>query len=255
LVRPVATHTVPHMGCSLRSPLTELWTPHRELCIFPAMTFSNPASDCPLCPRLAEFRSKNSGLYPHFHNAPVPSFGSLDARLLIVGLAPGLKGANATGRPFTGDYAGDVLYDLLVNQGFAKGKYDKRPDDGLELIDCRITNAVRCVPPQNKPETAEIALCNPFLRAEMQAMPNLQAVLSLGGISHQAVLVACGLKKSHAKFGHAAMHTIQPDFRDAPLLLADTYHSSRYNINTNRVTPEMIEAVVADIRKKLTPRS
>lgn len=215
------------------------------------MTFTPPANDCPLCPRLAAFREQNAVAYPHFRNAPVPSFGGLDARLLIVGLAPGLKGANATGRPFTGDYAGDVLYDLLKQQGFASGTYDKRPDDGLALHDCRITNAVRCVPPQNKPETAEIHLCNPFLREEMQAMPNLQAVLSLGGISHQAVLVACGLKKSHAKFGHAAMHDIQPDFRKAPLLLADSYHSSRYNINTNRVTAEMIEDVLRMIRKKL----
>lgn len=219
------------------------------------MTFENPTKDCPLCPRLAAFRDKNLRVYPQFFNGPVPSFGPLEARLLIVGLAPGLKGANATGRPFTGDYAGDVLYDLLVAQGFARGKYDKRPDDGLELIDCRITNAVRCVPPQNKPETSEIALCNPFLRTEMQAMPNLQAVLSLGGISHQAVLTACGLRKSHAKFAHGAVYAIQPDFRKEPLLLTDTYHSSRYNINTNRVTPEMIEAVIKNIRNKLRPAS
>lgn len=215
------------------------------------MTFTPPSLDCPLCPRLMEFRHANALVYPEFHNAPVPSFGGLDARLLIVGLAPGLKGANATGRPFTGDYAGDVLYDLLLRQGFAKGKYDRRPDDGLHLLDCRISNAVRCVPPQNKPETTEIHSCNPFLRQEMAAMPNLQVVFSLGSISHGAVLRACGLKANHAKFGHGALHRLQPDFRDEPLWLVDTYHSSRYNINTGRVTPEMIEAVLVEIRKKL----
>lgn len=215
------------------------------------MTHQSPAKNCPLCPRLAEFRQTNAAAYPQFFNAPVPSFGGLDARLLVVGLAPGLKGANATGRPFTGDYAGDVLYDILKKQGFAKGNYDKRPDDGLELVDCRITNAVRCVPPQNKPETPEIHLCNGFLQQEMAAMHNLQVVFSLGSISHQAVLRACGLKISRAKFAHGAMHKIQPNFRNTPLWLVDTYHSSRYNINTNRVTSQMIEDVVAGIRGKL----
>lgn len=215
------------------------------------MPFTNPAHDCPLCPRLMAFRQANAAAYPQFFNGPVPSFGGLDARLLIVGLAPGLKGANATGRPFTGDYAGDVLYDILKRQGFATGTYAKHPDDGLELVDCRITNAVRCVPPQNKPETAEIRQCNPFLREEMASMSNLQAVLSLGGISHKAVLTACGLKQSHSKFGHGAACEIRPDFREQPLWLVDTYHSSRYNINTNRVTPEMIEEVIASIRAKL----
>jgi len=197
------------------------------------------------------FRQANAVSYPQFFNAPVPSFGSLDARVLVVGLAPGLKGANATGRPFTGDYAGDVLFDLLKAHGFASGTYDKHPDDGLRLHDCRITNAVRCVPPQNKPETSEIHTCNPFLRAEMAAMPQLEVVFSLGSISHQAVLRACGLKISAAKFAHGAAHPIQPDFRAAPLWLVDTYHSSRYNINTGRVTPEMIGEVLAGIRKKL----
>lgn len=215
------------------------------------MSFSDPAHDCPLCPRLADFRQQNAVAYPEFFNAPVPTFGALDARLLIVGLAPGLKGANATGRPFTGDYAGDVLYDLLKAHGFATGTYDKRPDDGLKLIDCRITNAVRCVPPQNKPETSEIHTCNPFLRQEIAAMPNLQVVLSLGGISHKAVLTACGLKQSHSTFGHGAAHLLQTDLRSSPLWLVDTYHSSRYNINTGRVSAEMIGKVLADIRKKL----
>lgn len=215
------------------------------------MTFTPPSFDCPLCPRLMEFRHANALVYPEFHNAPVPSFGGLGARLLIVGLAPGLKGANATGRPFTGDYAGDVLYDLLQRQGFAKGNYDRRPDDGLQLLDCRISNAVRCVPPQNKPETTEIHTCNTFLRQEMAAMHNLQVVFSLGSISHTAVLRACGLKANHAKFAHGALHRLQPNFRAEPLWLADTYHSSRYNINTGRVTPEMIEAVLAEIKVKL----
>lgn len=215
------------------------------------MTFTNPPLDCPLCPRLAEFRHANKVAHPQFFNAPVPAFGKLDARVLIVGLAPGLKGANATGRPFTGDYAGDVLFDILKNQGFATGTYAKTPDDGMELVDCRITNAVRCVPPQNKPDTGEIRTCNPFLLAEMMAMPNLQVIFSLGSISHQAVLRACGHKLSHAKFGHGAMHEITTGFSEKPLWLVDTYHSSRYNINTNRVTAQMIEDVLASIRAKL----
>jgi uracil-DNA glycosylase family 4 len=227
---------------------TQGWTPFAKPAITAVMTFANPPLDCPLCPRLVEFRKANQLAHPDFFNAPVPAFGSLDARLLVVGLAPGLKGANATGRPFTGDYAGDVLYDILKNQGFAKGIYAQHRNDGLELVDCRITNAVRCVPPQNKPETAEIHICNSFLQQEMAAMPNLQVVFSLGSISHQAVLRACGLKISHAKFGHGAAHPIQPSFRNAPLWLVDTYHSSRYNINTNRVTPQMIEEVLAEIR-------
>lgn len=215
------------------------------------MAYTNPPHDCPLCPRLADFRQQNAALYPQFFNGPVPAFGPLAAPLLIVGLAPGLKGANATGRPFTGDYAGDILYDALKKYGFASGTYNKTRDDGLELHNCRITNGVRCVPPENKPETSEITSCNRFLRAEMAAMPNLQLVLSLGSISHQAVLRACGLKLATAKFTHGAVHQVRPTFRKAPLLLADTYHTSRYNMNTGVLTVEMFDKIIATIKTRL----
>ena len=148
---------------------------------------SEPAPTCALCPRLAEFRAANEAAFPDFFNAPVPSFGKASARLLIVGLAPGLKGANRTGRPFTGDYAGDLLYETLLDTGFAKGTYDKRPDDSLTLAGCRIANAVRCVPPQNKPTPQEAANCRPFLAATFAEMKNLSAVLALGRIAHEAV--------------------------------------------------------------------
>lgn len=216
------------------------------------MQYEAPPHDCPLCPRLAEFRAANTQQFPQFFNGPVPSFGPLDAELLIVGLAPGLKGANATGRPFTGDFAGDVLYDSLVRHGFAKGKYDKRPDDGLTLINCRITNGVRCVPPQNKPENIEIQTCNQFLRKEMMAMPNLKLVLSLGSISHNAVLRACGLKLSSAKFTHGALHSVQPSFPSKPLLLCDTYHTSRYNINTGVLTLPMFDVIIQKLATQLS---
>lgn len=200
--------------------------------------------DCQLCPRLVSFRNKNSGLYPEFFNGAVPSFGELDAKLLIVGLAPGLKGANATGRPFTGDYAGDVLYESLLKTGYAKGNYNKRPDDGLELIDCRITNAVRCVPPKNKPTTEEASNCNPFLVNEIAAMPNLKVLLSLGGISHKAVLKTLGYKQSAYDFAHGAEH-ILPNHQ---FVLMNVYHCSRYNINTNRLTQTMFDEVLETTR-------
>ncbi len=199
-----------------------------------------PAADCPLCPRLAAFRAENRALFPTYHNAPVPAFGGRDASLLIVGLAPGLKGANRTGRPFTGDWAGDLLYGTLLRFGLAEGAYDKRPDDGLTLKGVRITNAVRCVPPQNKPETAEIRSCNGFLAAEIASLPNLRAILSLGGISHGAVLAALGLKKSARPFVHGALHELPGGLR-----LADSYHCSRYNTNTGRLTEAMFHAVFA----------
>lgn len=207
-----------------------------------------PPADCPLCPRLAAFRHENAAKFPHFHNAPVPSFGPLQAELLIVGLAPGLKGANATGRPFTGDFAGDVLYPTLIQYGWASGHFGKKADDGVQLNNCRITNAVRCVPPQNKPETAEIRTCNKFLTSEMAAMPNLKIVLALGSIAHSGVLRACGLKLSSAKFMHGAHHSIQPEFRASPLILADTYHTSRYNLNTGVLTEAMFDEVIAKLR-------
>ena len=205
-----------------------------------------PGRDCAQCSRLAAFRQANRQALPDFFNAPVPSFGDLRARLLIVGLAPGLRGANRTGRPFTGDYAGDLLYATLGKFGFATGSYDKRPDDGLMLQDCRITNAVRCVPPQNRPETAEIASCLPFLKAEFAKLSRLRIVLALGGIAHGAVLTSRGLRKSRYRFAHGQFH----DLGDG-LTLADSYHCSRYNTNTRRLTEDMFESVFASIRERL----
>lgn len=205
-----------------------------------------PDRDCGLCPRLKEYRSANRVAHPEWHNAPVPSFGGLDARVLVVGLAPGVRGANRTGRPFTGDFAGSLLYQTLPRFGLANGDYGARPDDGLSLISCRITNAVRCVPPGNLPTTAEINACNPFLGAELAAMRGLRAVLALGLVAHKAVLRAKGLRPSHVTFRHGAIHEL-PD----GLLLADSYHVSRLNTNTGRLTEAMFQAVVSDIVARL----
>jgi uracil-DNA glycosylase family 4 len=203
-----------------------------------------PERDCPLCPRLAAFREKHRGLFPDWHNAPVPSFGPADARLLIVGLAPGLRGANRTGRPFTGDYAGDLLYSTLIRHGFARGDYRADPGDGLALVDCRITNAVRCVPPENKPEGAEIVACRRFLEDELAKRP--EAIVALGQIAHKATLAAVGARQAQHPFGHGAMHELP-----GGSLLADSYHCSRYNTNTGKLTPEMFDAVFAEVRRRL----
>ncbi len=211
-----------------------------------------PAPDCPLCPRLVAFREDNQAAYPDFHNGPVPSFGDADARLLIVGLAPGLKGANRTARPFTGDYAGDLLYPTLKKFGLAHGTYDARPDDGVRLDDCRITNAVRCVPPQNKPVGAEVKACRPFLVAELDSMRRLEVILALGGLAHNATLATLGYRQSAFKFGHGAQHEIAVSER--PVLLMNSYHCSRYNTNTGRLTTEMFEDVFTAIRKHLDDR-
>lgn len=211
------------------------------------MPTNQPAEDCRLCPRLAAFRDDNSGKWPDWHNAPVPSFGPMDARLLIVGLAPGLRGANRTGRPFTGDYAGDLLYPTVATFGFGEGQFQARADDGFSLIDCRITNAVRCVPPENKPTTAEINTCNRFLKAEIDGLPNLRAILALGLIAHKAVLRAHGIPAARHGFGHGAMHELPNG-----LLLANSYHCSRYNTNTGRLTEEMFHDVFARLRDYLT---
>ena len=206
-----------------------------------------PERDCPLCPRLAAFRTEWRTREPAWHNAPVPAFGPLDARLLIVGLAPGLRGANRTGRPFTGDGAGDLLYETLLRYGFASGTYDRRPDDGLSPTDCRITNAVRCVPPENRPATAESRACLPFLTAEIEAMQRLQVILALGGLAHGMTLAALGLRKSAFAFRHGAIHPVAEG-----LVVADSYHCSRYNTNTGRLTPEMFRAVFGGIRDRLS---
>ncbi|MBI1775486.1 MAG: uracil-DNA glycosylase [Proteobacteria bacterium] len=205
-----------------------------------------PARDCPLCPRLAEFRQTQRQHHPDWHNAPVASFGAGTARLLIVGLAPGLKGANRTGRPFTGDYAGELLYPMLIRHGFARGDYAARPDDGLELVDCRITNAVRCVPPANKPTPAEATICRRFLIAEMAAMPRLEAVLALGAIAHGAVLKASGERLAAHPFRHGALYRLK-----RPHWLADSYHCSRYNTNTGRLTEAMFAEVLAQLKATL----
>lgn len=201
-----------------------------------------PPKDCPLCPRLVAFREANKIKFPHFYNGAVPPFGPLDAQLLVVGLAPGLKGANATGRPFTGDFAGIILYGALVKHGFGRGTYQARPDDGFELVNARITNAVRCVPPENKPIPAEAKTCNPFLVSEIAAMKNLKVILSLGLTSHQAVLKTLKQKQSAFKFGHGAQHRING------ITLLDSYHTSRYNVQTGRLTEAMFDAIMAQIR-------
>ena len=210
------------------------------------MSFFDPPADCPLCPRLVSFRAANAAAYPEFHNAPVPAFGPLSASLLIVGLAPGLKGANATGRPFTGDYAGDLLYATLLKFGLARGDYAKHREDGLILNSCRITNAVRCVPPENKPATEEIKACRPFLIEEIADMPNLKVILALGAVSHGTVLTTLGLRKSAYAFLHGEIHVLPGGLP----MLADSYHCSRYNTNTGRLTTEMFEAVF----ERLLPR-
>jgi uracil-DNA glycosylase family 4 len=208
-----------------------------------------PGRDCPLCPRLKAFRDEWRGREPGWFNAPVASFGPVSARLLIVGLAPGLRGANRTGRPFTGDYAGDLLYDTLARYGFARGDYRARADDGLELIDARITNAVRCVPPENKPTGEEIATCRRFLQATIAEMPNLAAIVTLGRIAHDSVVTALGAKRSAAAFGHDCKAVV------GPLTLFSSYHCSRYNTNTGVLTPEMFRSVFAATRAHLDARS
>jgi uracil-DNA glycosylase family 4 len=206
----------------------------------------DPGRDCPLCPRLVDYRTRNRNAEPAWHNAPVSSFGSPDARLLIVGLAPGVRGANRTGRPFTGDYAGDLLYSTLLETGFETGNYRADPSDGLTLIDARITNAVRCVPPENKPTPAEITTCRPFLAATIGEMPRLQAILILGRIAHESTLVALGHRRTAFAFGHGARHEM-PD----GIVLHCSYHCSRYNTQTRRLTPEMFKTVIARIRDEL----
>jgi uracil-DNA glycosylase family 4 len=203
--------------------------------------------ECELCPRLVAFRAANRAADPEWHNGAVASFGSRAGRLLIVGLAPGRKGANRTGRPFTGDYAGDLLYATLLELGFARGRYAARPDDGLTLVDCMITNAVRCVPPENKPTPSEIETCRRFLAARIADMPRLAAVLALGRIAHESTLTALAARRSAFLFAHGARHALRPG-----LTLFDSFHCSRYNTNTGRLTAEMFRAVLWSIREHLS---
>jgi len=207
---------------------------------------AEPGRDCPRCPRLVAFRKEHRKAQPDWHNAPVASFGPRNARLLIVGLAPGLRGANRTGRPFTGDYSGALLYTTLIETGFARGKYDARPDDGLRLVNARISNAVRCVPPANKPLPLEIRTCNPFLAATLADMPRLGAIVALGRIAHDAVLLALKMKPAQARFAHGAVHPL-----GEKLTLFDSYHCSRQNTNTGRLTPTMFRDVFANVRAHL----
>ncbi|WP_029558160.1 uracil-DNA glycosylase [Xanthobacter sp. 91] len=206
---------------------------------------SEPGRDCPLCPRLVDFREEWRANEPAWHNAPVPAFGPVDAPLLIVGLAPGLRGANRTGRPFTGDYAGDLLYATLIEYGFARGPYAAHPEDGLTLTGARIVNAVRCVPPQNKPTPEEIRTCRPFLSAAMAEMPALRAIVTLGKIAHDSTLAALGQKASRLKFGHGVSDEV------GSVRLFASYHCSRYNTNTGVLTPEMFRSVFSAVRANL----
>ena len=204
-----------------------------------------PGRDCPLCPRLVAYRKACRAKEPSWFNAPVPSFGPLDARVLIVGLAPGVQGANRTGRPFTGDFAGKLLYETLSRYGFSRGQFDARPDDGLALIDCRITNAVRCVPPENKPTPSEINTCRDFLKPTMAEMKNLKAIVVLGHVAHNSVVSAFGARKSITPFKHAGRNML------GEIALFSSYHCSRYNTNTGVLTPKMFRAVFEKLRSFL----
>jgi uracil-DNA glycosylase family 4 len=208
---------------------------------------TEPDRDCPYCPRLRAFREEWRAKEPTWHNAPVRTFGPHDARLLIVGLAPGLRGANRTGRPFTGDYAGLLLYRTMLDFGFARGTYEERPDDSLTLVDAAIVNAVRCVPPENKPLPLEIATCRQFLSATIAAMTGVKAILALGRVAHESAIVALGARRSSAPFRHGARHTV------AGYTFFDSFHCSRYNTNTGRLTEEMFRSVFATIRGFLGP--
>jgi uracil-DNA glycosylase len=208
----------------------------------PVAASGKPGRNCPRCPRLVAFRREWRGKEPDWFNAPVPSVGPIDARLLIVGLAPGLRGANRTGRPFTGDYAGDLLYATLKQFGFGRGDYRARPDDGFELIDCRITNAVRCVPPENKPRPQEIATCRDFLVATIKEMNKLRAIVTLGRVAHDTFIAAEKTKRVDYPFRHGCTHAI------GAIKLFDSYHCSRYNTSTGVLTPQMFYDVFAQVR-------
>ena len=206
-----------------------------------------PDRDCSLCPRLVEFRAANREKFPDKFNAPVHAFGPQDAELLIVGLAPGLKGANFSSRPFTGDYAGDLLYATLLKFGYARGEYGAHANDGLSLVNCRITNAVKCVPPENKPTTEETKICmDTFLKPELAAMTGLKVILSLGLISHNAVLKTFSHKMAAFKFAHGAVHDLGQG-----ITLVDSYHCSRYNTQTGRLTTPMFEDIFEIIGSQL----
>ncbi len=206
---------------------------------------AEPPRDCPLCPRLVAYRETNRAAHPDWWNGPAPSFGDAGARLAVVGLAPGRMGANRTGRPFTGDFAGVLLFETLLKLGFARGRYEARPDDGLELVDCVITNAVRCAPPGNKPETSEENSCRPFLSERLDRLPNLKVIVTLGDVSRRNVLKALGLKASAGVGGHGS------EFQAGPYTVINSYHCSRLNTNTGRLTPAMFEDIFVRARALL----
>lgn len=207
----------------------------------------DPPLDCPDCPRLVALREELKLAHPDWHNAPVPSFTSEEPQLLVIGLAPGMKGANCTGRPFTGDFAGDLLYRTMLDYQFAEGTYQARPDDGLVLRNAMITNAVRCLPPQNKPTGPEIKTCRPYLLSTLSANPSIRAVLALGRIAHETFLTALELRRARFPFAHGAEHVL-PGYR---MSLFDSYHCSRYNTNTGRLTEAMFEEVFRTIDARL----
>ena len=221
-------------------------------------TFTPPPSDCSLCPRLKDYLSVHAKAHPEWHNAPVDAMGSLNARILIVGLAPGLKGANATSRPFTGDSAGGYLFEMLSRFGMAHGSYGGHAGDGVTLDDVRITNAVRCVPPQNKPTAAESHNCRPFLVSEIMAMPNIKVILALGRLAHDAVLRATGYRCADYPFAHASQHRISSKAtcgKDRDLRLISSYHCSRYNTQTRRLTDDMFYNVFKIINNETNLKS
>jgi len=209
---------------------------------------TEPAPNCPLCPRLAAYRAENRAEHPDWFNGPAPSFGDPDSRQLVVGLAPGRQGANRTGRPFTGDFAGILLYETLMASGFARGSYEARPDDCLELVDCMVTNAVRCAPPGNRPLPIEESTCRPFLAAQIAALPRLAVIVTLGDVARRNVLKALGVPASAGTGGHGAETVV------AGLKLINSYHCSRLNTNTGRLTPEMFAAIFKRVRDVLPAR-
>ena len=211
---------------------------------YPRLTEAPP--DCPLCPRLVEYREALRQDNPDWHNNPVDSFGDPNARLLVVGMAPGVKGANRTGRPFTGDFAGDLLYQTLTRYGFAKGTYDRRADDGLELVDCMVTNAVRCVPPQNKTKGPEVNACRQFLEHRIKALPQLTSIVTLGVVAHESTIRALGAKVANHPFGHGVTSLVKT------YAVTASYHCSRYNTNTGRLTETMFQSIFASVRRALT---
>tara|TARA_B100000686_G_scaffold9436_1_gene9484 strand:- start:414 stop:1067 length:654 start_codon:yes stop_codon:yes gene_type:complete len=210
------------------------------------INISNPKKNCALCKRLKKYRNSNIINNPNWHNAPVQSFGKLESKLLIVGLAPGLKGANRTGRPFTGDYAGDLLYTTLINYEFAAGNYCSEKKDNLKLVNTRITNSVRCVPPQNKPNLQEKEKCRKFLISEIKNMKNLRIILSLGKIAHEETIKVFQLTLNKFKFKHGNIHYLNNNIK-----LYNSYHCSRYNTQTKKLSAKMFNQIIKNIKNDL----